>query len=353
MFKFQNILKNNYPYIIAEIGVNHEGSLILAKKMMRLAKSSGANCVKFQTYKAEKLASKNSPYYWDLKKEKTRSQYDLFKKYDSFELDDYKKLYEYSKIIKIDFLTTPFDTEVVDDIDRLIKFYKISSSDLNNFPLIKKICEKNKPIVLSTGASTLDEIKKTVNYIYKLNPNLQIALLHCVLSYPTKNIDANLNFIPKLKEIFPNCIIGYSDHTLPNKDMDVLLYSYILGANIIEKHFTYDKSKKGNDHYHAMDYKDLKNFFKSLNNYKILNGSEKKFRKVLNCEKKSRLNARRNIYTNKDLKKGEYLTEDSIICKRPAVGGIDPKFFNKILGKKLNRQLKNDRVIKYKYLVND
>lgn len=346
MFKSKLFKGRNQPYLIAEIGVNHEGSLDMAKKMIKLAKKGGADCVKFQSYKAEKLASKNSPYYWDIKKEKTKSQYKLFKKYDSFELNDYKILHDFSLKNDIDFLTTPFDLEVVDEIDEFVDFHKISSSDLNNFPLIRKISLKKKPIILSTGASKLNEIRQTVNFIREINPKLKIVLMHCVLSYPTIDQDAHLSFIKFLKEQFDDCIIGYSDHTLPSKNLENLIYSYILGAEVIEKHFTLDKSKKGNDHYHSMDYLDIINFRSSINRYISLLGSKTNFRKVLDCEKKSRVNARRNIYSNCDLKKGHVLTSKDIICKRPAIGGIDPVNYDKIIGKKLKKDLKEDCIIK-------
>ena len=219
---------------------------------------------------------------------------------------------------------------------------------MNNFPLIEKICSKNKTILISTGASTYQEIKKTVNFINKINSKLKIVLLHCVLSYPTKNSDANLNFITLLKRKFPQCIVGYSDHTLPSPNMDNLLFSYILGAQIIEKHFTLDKTKKGNDHYHSMDYIDIKNFIRSIKNYNSIIGEKSKFRNVLECEKVSRINARRNIYTNSNLKKGSIIKSEDIICKRPAIGGLDPIYFKKIIGKKMLRNLKKDVVIKLK-----
>ena len=237
------------PYVIAEIGVNHECSLIRAKKMIRLAKNGGADAVKFQTYKAETLASRYSPAYWDLKKEKTNSQFRLFKKYDKFGFNDYKILFKFCKKIKIDFLSTPFDLNAVKYLKKLISFYKIASADINNFPLLQSVGKTKKPVLISTGASTIKEIKEAVK-ILKKNGSKSIAIMHCILNYPTENNNANLGMIKNLKETFKNKVIGYSDHTVPDKHMSSLLFAYTLGAQIFEKHFTDNKSLKGNDHYH-------------------------------------------------------------------------------------------------------
>ena len=161
------VSKKSLPYIIAEIGVNHECSLQMAKKLIYLAKKGGADAAKFQTYKAHLITSKYAKSYWDTKKEKTKSQFELFKKYDFFEKQHYEELSSYCKKLKIEFISTPFDIEAVDMLDKLVKFYKISSSDITNFPLLKKIASKKKPVILSTGASTLKEIRQALNFLKK------------------------------------------------------------------------------------------------------------------------------------------------------------------------------------------
>ena len=196
------ISEKGQPYFIAEIGVNYENNLKRAKKIIKLAKDGGADAVKFQSYKAEKIACKESPYYWDLKEVPVKSQYELFKKFDKFGFKEFKILKKYCDKIKIDFLSTPFDLDAVDYLDKLVPFFKIASADINNYPLIEKICSKNKPIVLSTGASDINEIKKTVKFINKKNKNIKLIILHCVLSYPTKNQDAHLEWINYLKKSF-------------------------------------------------------------------------------------------------------------------------------------------------------
>ena len=183
--KSLNVREKKFPYIIAEIGVNHECSIEKAKKMISLASSAGANAAKFQTYKAETIASKNSPYYWDLKSEKSINQFELFKKYDKFEKKHYLELSNFCKKKKIEFMSTPFDEDSVEFLNPLLNIYKIASADITNLPLIELIASKKKPVILSTGASTISEIKTSVNILKKNGCN-NISLMHCILNYPTK-----------------------------------------------------------------------------------------------------------------------------------------------------------------------
>jgi N-acetylneuraminate synthase len=227
------------PYIIAEAGVNHEGKIELAKRLIDEAKDGGADAIKFQTYKADTLASKNSPSYWDRTKEPTDSQYKLFQKYDKFWKSEFEQLKVYCEKVDIEFISTPFDLESAKFLNDLMPVFKISSSDITNKPFIEFICKFGKPILLSTGASFMFEVEEAVEWIDKYkNP---LALLHCILNYPTDDKNANLGMIRALKHKFPDKIIGYSDHTLPKK-MKMLETATILGAIILEKHFTFDKS---------------------------------------------------------------------------------------------------------------
>ena len=196
-FNYINIQRKNASYIIAEIGVNHECSIKVAKKLILLAKRGGADAAKFQTYKAEKIVKKNSKAYWDIKKEKTKSQFELFSKLDKFQPEDYKNLALYCKKLKIDFLSTPFDLESVSFLNPLVPLFKISSSDITNIPLIKKIANCRKPVILSTGASNIDEIKSAVKILRK--GTKKIIIMHCILNYPTKDLNANLSMILDLK----------------------------------------------------------------------------------------------------------------------------------------------------------
>lgn len=331
------------PYIIAEIGVNHEGSMGKAIFMIEEAKNSGADAVKFQSYKAEKLASKNSPAYWDLTKESTKTQYDLFKKHDKFGEKEFKELADYAKKVGIDFLSTPFDEGAVDFLEPLVPAYKIASADITNVPFLRYIAKKNKPIILSTGASTISEIWNGIDIIEKAG-NTQIALLHCVLNYPTEYSNANLGMIKDMIEKFNDYIIGYSDHTLPNRIEDIIITSWLLGAQIIEKHFTFDKSLPGNDHYHSMDNVDLKKVVQKINDISEIYGKDKK--NYLKVEMTARKNARRSIVAKRNIKEGELLSSQNLTTKRPA-SGVPAFYYDDILGRKAKRFIKEDEIIKY------
>ena len=335
------VTDSSLPYIIAEIGVNHECSLSKAKKLILNAKKGGAHAAKFQTYKAHLITSRYAPSYWDIKKEKTKSQFKLFRKYDLFEAEHYYELSKYCKKIEREFISTPFDHSAVDMLDPLVKFYKISSSDITNFPLLKKIALKKKPILISTGASSLEEIQKSVKYL-KQNHCKQIVIMHCILNYPTLDKDANLNMISSLKKNFPNNLIGYSDHTLPSMDMKNIVTAYILGARVIEKHFTLNKKLPGNDHYHSMDLNDLKVMCKKIKEANLIIGN--KHKTFLSSEKNSRKFARRSLIAKKQIKKNQIIRKKDLICKRPGTG-IQPDKINQIIGKRASRNLKEDHII--------
>lgn len=332
------------PYVIAEAGVNHEGDMDLAKRIIDEAKEGGADAVKFQTYKAGTLASKNSPSYWDRSKEPTSSQYALFKKYDSFWKKEYEELSRYCGEVGIEFLSTPFDEESARFLDALMDVFKISSSDITNKPFIEYLCGFKKPVLLSTGASYLYEIEEAVSWIEsKGNP---LALLHCVLNYPTREKNANLGMIRHLKEKFPRHLIGYSDHTLP-KDMRVLETAVLLGAGIIEKHFTHDKTLPGNDHYHAMDKEDLKKFKTEICRLKDMVGSYEKY--SLPEESAARENARRSLVARCDIPKGKMIRHEDLTWKRPA-SGISPKHVESVVGKKTVVTIAEDTVLSWNML---
>ncbi|OQX75605.1 MAG: acetylneuraminic acid synthetase [Bacteroidetes bacterium 4484_276] len=332
-------LEIKQPYIIAEAGVNHEGKMELAKRLINEAKQGGADAIKFQTYKANTLASKNSPAYWDRSKEPTGSQYELFKKYDKFWKNEFEQLKKYCDEVGIEFISTPFDVESATYLNDLMNVFKISSSDITNKPFIEYMCGFGKPVLLSTGASYMYEVEEAVQWIDAFN--LPVALLHCILNYPTADENANLGMIRQLKQKFPDRIIGYSDHTLPGENMKIVELSALLGAVIIEKHFTFDKTLPGNDHYHAMDYKDLMKFRKNYEETLSMFGSVTKT--VLESEEISRKNARRSLIALHDIAKGKTITKDDLTWKRPAFG-ISPKMIDEVVGKKASRNIVQDEI---------
>ena len=352
----KEISETSLPFIIAEAGVNYYeiaekeklSLLEAAKLMIKYAHHAGASAIKFQTYKAEKLASKYSPSYWDLSKESSKSQYELFKKYDKFGEKEYMKLSEYANNMGIVFMSTPFDFDAVDFLDNLVPVFKVASSDITNIPFLKYIARKGKPIFLSTGASTIEEIREAVNAIEN-EGNDKIVIMHCILSYPTAYNDANLNMILDIKRSFPEYIIGYSDHTLPDKEMMVLTTAYLLGARVIEKHFTLDKSLKGNDHYHSMDPTDLKIFVKNVRFVTTILGS--KIKKPINSELISRKYARRSIVAKKNIHKGDVISRDMLTFKRPGTG-ISPRDLDKVIGMIAKREIGKDEIIMWNMLKN-
>ncbi len=344
-------IKEKKFVLIAEIGVNYYDiakeenitPIDAAKLMITKAKDAGIHAVKFQTYKAETLAAKDSPYYWDINEEPTKTQRELFKKFDTFGYEEYKELHDYCDSIGIEFLSTAFDYESADYLDKLMNVYKISSSDLSNLPFIEYQAKKGKPILLSVGASNEDEIETAIKTIKKVN-NKPIILLHCVLEYPTPYEHANLNKIVTLSKKYPDLIIGYSDHTKPDKNYDILTTAYNLGASVIEKHYTLNKSLKGNDHYHAMDPNDAKEILKKIEYIDTIRGNYDL--KCLESEEKARKNARRSIVSYGDISKGQIITKEMLTYKRPGIG-ISPTEINKIIGKTAKIDIKDDTILQY------
>lgn len=344
------VLKNQFT-LIAEVGVNYYdiarkeniSAMDAAKLMVDKAKEAGIHAVKFQTYKAGTIAAKNSPSYWDTNMEPTTSQYELFKKFDHFGYEEYKELSEYCDQIGIEFLSTAFDFDSADYLYDLMNVYKISSSDLNNLPFVEYQAKKGKPIILSIGASNEDEIDRTIATIRSVN-SCPIILLHCVLEYPTPLEHANLNKIVTLKNRYPDLIIGYSDHTKIFPDYEIQKTAYNLGAICIEKHYTLDKTIKGNDHLHSMDNIDARNIIEGIAKIDSYRG-----RYELTCldsEKISRQNARRSVVSATDICKGTEITADMLTFKRPGTG-INPADVDNVVGKVAMEDIPEDTIMQY------
>ena len=342
-------MKNTKPYVIAEMGVNFYDTakalkitpLEAAKMYIDRAAEAGCDCAKFQSYKANTIVSKNSPAYWDLSKEPTRTQYALFQKHDGFNEEDYRELCNYTHEKGMDFTSTPFDYASADYLEGMVDFYKISSSDLSNLPFIRHIARKGKKMIVSVGAAFLSEVDEAIRAIQGEGNN-DITILHCVLSYPTNPKDANLRIIKTLKNNFPDVKIGFSDHVAPDDTMMTLAVAYMLGAEVIEKHFTLDKSLSGNDHYHSGDPDD---FMKAIANFKwidkVLGVSQKT---VLSCELTSRREARRSLVLTRNMKAGEVIKEEDLMPKRPGTG-ISPEFSDIVIGRKVLRDLEEDTIL--------
>lgn len=339
----------NRPYIIAEMGVNfYDTARVLnitpleaAKLYIDGAAEAGCDCAKFQSYKADTIVSKNSPAYWDLSKEPTRTQHELFKKHDGFNEEDYRELCDYTHSKGMDFTSTPFDYASADYLEDMVDLYKISSSDLSNLPFIRHIARKGKKMIVSVGAAYLSEVDEAIRAI-KEEGNDDIVILHCVLSYPTAPENANLRIIETLKKTFPDVGVGFSDHVAPDDTMMTLAAAYMLGAEVIEKHFTLDKTLSGNDHYHAGDPDDFRKAIANFRWIETVLGSPDKT--VLDCEMIPRREARRSLVLTRDMKSGETIKEEDIMAKRPGTG-ISPQFAEIVIGRKVVRDLEEDAIL--------
>ncbi|UZP66664.1 N-acetylneuraminate synthase family protein [Desulfovibrio mangrovi] len=332
------------PYVIAEIGVNHECCMDTAKRLIEEAAEGGAHAAKFQVYTAERIASKHSPAYWDQTKESASSQFELFKRYDLFGEKEYEELARHCQKNNIDFLATPFDIYAVEFLDHLMDVYKIASADIANIQLLRAVASKNKPVLLSTGAALLSEIAFAVETLQAAGAG-EITLLHCVLQYPTPEDHAQLQQIAVLKKRFPEFSIGYSDHVPPGTNgMPALDMATLLGAVVIEKHFTHDKTLPGNDHYHAMNKEDLAVFMQANKQRLAMYGSEIK---QLDLESAARKHARRSIVAATNIAKGERFTEKNLTVKRPG-HGISPIHWDELLQCKAQNDISGDALISWK-----
>ncbi len=342
-------MKTGRPYLIAEMGVNfYDTARVLgispleaAKMYIDAAADAGIDCAKFQSYKAGTIVSKNSPAYWDTTKEPTKTQYELFLKHDSFGEAEYRELCDYTHAKGMDYTSTPFDYASADYLESMVDFYKISSSDASNLPFIRHIGAKGKPVVLSVGASYLSEVDEAVRAL-KESGCRDITILHCVLSYPTAPENANLRIIETIKKDFPDVRVGFSDHVAPDDTMMTLAAAYLLGAEVIEKHFTLDKTLPGNDHYHAGDPDD---FRKAIANFRWIDtvlGSPEKT--VLDCETVPRREARRSLVLTRDMKAGEVIQKEDLMPKRPGTG-ISPVYTEIVIGRKVLRDLDEDTIL--------
>ena len=325
--------------IIAEIGVNHNGSIKLAKKMIDLSVKAKVDYVKLQSYITDNLVIKNTSLAGYQKKNFKGTQRDLLNKYE-LKFTEQVELFDYCKKKKIGFLSTPFDNESLNFLKNKIPIIKISSGDLDNIPLLINIAKTKKKIFLSTGMSSDREIEISLNELIKNGiSKKKITLLHCHSEYPTSFKDINLNSILYLKEKF-KINVGFSDHT---KGIEASIAAAALGATVIEKHFTLSKKMNGPDHSSSIDPKELQLLVSSIRNIEDGMGKFGKF--VSKVEKKNKLNVRKSIVALKIIKKGSILSSNNLTTKRPG-NGISAIRWKSILGKKAIKDFKKNEKIK-------
>lgn len=326
-------------FVVAEAGCNHEGSLELAMRLVDGAVWGGADAIKFQNYEPKKLVTETVPYFWVDKKEGT-SQLKKYKGQKSLTKDEFKKIAEYCRKKKIIFFSTPFDNENADFLEELdVPLYKLAATDLTNIPFLKYVAKKGKPVTFSAGMCTIGEIEEAIEAMKSVG-NDQLIPLHCIVVYPTSARIANLNFIRRLQELFPDYPIGFSDHTI---GVNIPAIAVSLGAKLVEKHYTVDKTLTGtSDHAISVDADDLKQMVKNIREAEVCLGSYT--RTLLPEERGAYLYGRRKIVANQDILKGTIIDEDMIACKR-SVDGLYPKFFDMIVGRKANVDIKEDEGI--------
>jgi len=339
-FRINDCLVGDFhrPYIVAEAGVHHYNSVELAKAHVLAARIAGADAVKWQAYKAERLAAKWAPVYWAEPGGKT--QFDVFASRALLSVADYESIAAYSKELGVAFIVTPFDSDSARDINDLgVGAFKIASADITNLPLIQAVAGYGKPVILSTGASTIEEVRLAVEVLKEAG--VPISLLHCTLTYPTPLADANIGRVRLLKQEFPSTVIGYSDHTLPQDSELACPISVALGARIIEKHFTLNKFLRGDDHNHAVDEAGLCRLVKNcVDTFEMI----KSRGELCDSEMPARTYARRSIVAASDIEAGTVLTDSHIDYKRPGTG-LPPSAAASILGKLTRRAIPADTLI--------
>lgn len=340
-------MKTDSVFIIAEAGVNHNGDIGLACRLVDVAVSAGANAVKFQTFRAENVISKNAPKaaYQEKTTGSSESQLEMVKKLE-LPFEAFRELQDYCKKRGIVFLSTPFDEESLDFLKKLdLPYFKIPSGEITNFPFLEKIARQGKPLIISTGMSTLDEVKQAVAVV-KNAGNTGIILLHCVSNYPAKPEDANLKAMETMRSAF-GLPVGFSDHT---PGIEVALAAVALGASVIEKHFTLDRSLPGPDHQASLSPQELMMLVQGIRIVEKALGTGVKQPAV--SEKNTAEVARKSLVATKAIFPGTILTREMIAIKRPGTG-LSPSQLETILGRKVREALKADDLIQLDMLVSD
>ena len=334
----------NPTVIIAEAGVNHNGSISTAKKLVEEASKAGANFIKFQTFKTEEVLTKNAPKasYQVKNTVKNESQYEMIKRLE-LDYEDHKELIKHCKKNNIEFLSTAFDLDSIDMLNQFnIPFFKIPSGEITNFPYLKHIGKIRKPVVMSTGMASLDEIQEALNVLISSGlTKKDVTILHCNSEYPTDYMDVNLNAMLTIKEKF-DVKVGYSDHTL---GIQIPIAAVALGASVIEKHFTLNREMPGPDQSASLEPKGLKAMVENIRCIEISMGDG--IKKASKSEMKNMSVIRKSLVAKRQIKVGELFSEKNLTTKRPG-NGISPMRWHDIIGKKSTANYEPDDLIVFK-----
>lgn len=336
----QKVIGHNQPcYIIAEAGVNHGGDISMAKQLVDIAAEAGADAVKFQAFRTEALiidSVEKAPYQQNTTS-KEESQSDMLRKLE-LQHQQYIELMSYCKDKGIQFLITPFDEKSLEELESIgVEAYKIASTDTTNIPFLRKVAQTGKPVILSTGMCYLPEVDMAVDQFKGVNPNL--ILLQCTANYPIKDEEANLNVMPVFRERY-QCLVGYSDHTV---GPGAALYAVPMGAVVVEKHFTLDKSLEGPDHLASLSPDELRYFVKEVRKIEQYMGSSEK--QPTPSEMGTRSSLQKCLVASKKILKGDFFTTENIIAKRTGGKGISPLNFDTLLSMKASRDYFENEII--------
>ncbi|MBM7552589.1 N-acetylneuraminate synthase family protein [Thalassobacillus pellis] len=333
------LISNEAPiFIIAEIGVNHNGSMELAEKLIQKAKNAGADAVKFQSFKADNLVSEQGELADYQKKAGFKNQKDMLAQYQLTK-EEFIRLKKVCEQYNITFLSTPFDNESAHELDSIgVDAFKVGSGDLTHFPLLEQLASYGKPLIISTGMATIDQIKRAVEF---LPDDAEISLLHCTSAYPAPYEELHLNAIKVFRENF-NCIIGYSDHSM---GLEIPWAVTSLGYKILEKHFTLDREMDGPDHKASLTPDEFSDMVKGIRNIEKALGKELK--QITPAEINTKKVVRRGIYANKALRKGHIITKEDLYYLRP-VQGLEACEFKEIVGRNLLRPKQKGEPVTWK-----
>lgn len=335
-------LRSRKVLIIAEAGVNHNGSIKLAKKLIDVAVNANADIVKFQTFKAENLVTKNAKKAKYQKQEnlKNESQFEMLKKLE-IKLEDHKKLISYCRKKKILFLSSPFDLESINLLNKLgLKIFKVPSGEITNFSFLRNIGKLKKKVILSTGMANIKEIEDALKVLIKFGTKKKdITILHTNTAYPTPMKDVNLKAMLTIRKKFKT-LVGYSDHT---KGIEASIAAVAMGASCIEKHFTLNRKMKGPDHKASLIGEELKKMIRKIRETEIALGFDKKI--VTGSERVNQKVIRRSIYANHFIKRGDIFSSKNLICLRPDTG-ISAIKWKKIIGRRALKNFKKNEKIK-------
>ena len=339
----------NRTFIIAEAGVNHNGNVQFAYRLVDAAVNCGANAIKFQTFRTEKIISKNvaKAQYQRDNTSQDESQFEMIKKLE-LSYNDFINIKHYCDEKQIIFLSTPDEEESLDFLCDVINvpYIKVGSGEITNLPFLKRVASKNKPIILSTGMAYIGEVEKALDTIYSTNNNANVILLHCTTNYPTPYEEVNLRAMLTLREAF-KLPVGYSDHTI---GVEIPVAAVAMGACIIEKHFTLDRNMQGPDHKASLEPDDFERMVRAIRNVEDALGNG--IKRPTKSEEEMKNVVRKKLVAAHDLERGEIIKRNDVTLKRSNTG-LSPEFLNVIVGKKLIKGIKEDEGFSWSHFMEE